>query len=52
MTITTREAVVAAVARTLMLGATQDEAIATVAQALHLSPETVAECLQGKELAA
>ena len=52
MTIIPREAVMAAVIRAMLLGATRDAAIATAAQALCLSPETVAECLQGEELAA
>lgn len=44
MTIVSRARVRAAVARALMLGASLDEAIASAAQALSLSPETVTEC--------
>jgi Arc/MetJ family transcription regulator len=49
MTITARAQVAASVIRAVMLGATDDEAIATVAQALHLSIEAVAECLKAEE---
>ena len=52
MTIVTRTQVRAATVRALMLGAAEQEAIDTVAQALNLPPETVAECLQSEEVAA
>ncbi len=52
MSITTREQVLAAVRRVINLGASHDEAIASVAQALHLSHADVIECLQCDEVAA
>ena len=52
MTITTREHVLFAVRRAINLGASHDEAIASVAQALHLSQADVIECLLDEEVAA
>lgn len=52
MSITTREQVLAAVRRVINLGASHDEAIASVAQALHLSQADVIECLSNEEIPA
>ena len=52
MTITTREHVLGAVRRAINLGASYDEAIDSVAQALHLSRDDVVEFLSGEEATA
>lgn len=52
MTIIPRAQVAAAVIRAVILGATDEEAIATVAQALNLSIETVRQCLENREVQA
>ena len=52
MTITTKEQVLAAVRRAINLGASHDEAIASVAQALHLSQADVMERLLDEEVTA
>ena len=53
MTIVTRNAIRHRVIRTMQqFGGTLEEAICAVAQAMHLPPKTVAECLQGEEIAA
>lgn len=52
MTITTRAQVAAAVIRAVILGATDDKAVASVAQSLHLSIETVRQCLENREVQA
>ncbi len=45
MTIITKEKVIEAYRRALALGGSAEEAVATVAQALALPVETVAECV-------
>lgn len=47
MTIISREAVRAAYDRAMELNPDHDEAVHTVAQALALPPEAVAECVEG-----
>ena len=50
--ISTRAQVMFAVRRAINLGASYDEAIASVAQALHLSQADVIECLSNEEATA